>query len=187
MILSEIIEIKTNRLLLRQWRSRDFDSFARINANKSVMAYYPAPMTRQQSDEFANNIQKRISKNKWVFWAVEIPEVCDFIGFVGLNRPVYDLPFEAGIEIGWRLSDQYWGKGYATEAAQAALSVGFNRLNLTEIVAFASVLNTASINVMKRLHMQDTQYLFDHPKIPDGHKLREHCLYKINSQSWKTI
>lgn len=182
---NNIIEIKTNRLLLRQWRMSDFELFAELNSNNNVMEFYPAPLTRKQSDEFATNIKQRISDNGWGFWAVEIPYVCKFIGFVGLNKPVYELPFSPTLEIGWRLSDNYWGCGYATEAAQAVLTVGFNRLGFSEIVSFTSILNHASIKVMKRLKMQKTGYLFEHPLVPVGHKLREHCLYRITKESWE--
>jgi RimJ/RimL family protein N-acetyltransferase len=185
--MTNIIEIKTKRLLLRQWRLSDFNFFARMNSNKKVMHYYPDTLTREQSDELALRIQQKIATNGWGFWAVEIPDVCEFIGFVGLNKPLYKLPVnnsEEIIEIGWRLANEYWGKGYATEAALSALDVGFNQLQFSEIFSFASTLNQASINVMKRLKMQNTHFYFNHPKISQGHILEKHCLYKINCKNW---
>ena len=182
--MTNIIEIKTDRLLLRQWREKDFDLFAQLNANNTVMKFFPNVLTREQSNEFAQNIQHRISENGWGFWAVEIPDVSEFIGFVGLNKPAYDLPFSLDAEIGWRLSNNYWGNGYATEAAQAALAIGFNQLEFSEIVSFTSALNRPSIKVMQRLNMQNTNYFFDHPKVPLNHTLRRHCLYKIKRVNW---
>jgi len=179
-----IIKIKTKRLVLRQWRLSDFDLFAEINSNKKVMQFFPNTLTPEQSNEFATTIKQRIADNGWGFWAVEIPSVCEFIGFVGLNNPVYKLPFSPVTEIGWRLSDRYWGNGYATEAAQAVLTVAFNQLKFAEIVSFTSVLNLASIKVMQGLSMQDTHTLFEHPKVPQGNTLRQHCLYKITRDEW---
>ncbi len=181
----DIIEIQTPRLRLRQWQTIDFELFAALNANASVMQYYPTTLNRQQSDEFAKSIKQRITANGFGFWAVEVPGVCDFIGFVGLNKPTYDSPFAAPLEIGWRLSNKYWGRGYATEAAQSTLNVGFNQLGFSEIVAFTSVLNIPSKNVMQRLKMHNTGYLFDHPKIAAGHKLQKHCLYTLSSKQWR--
>ncbi len=65
--------------------------------------------------------------------AVEIPSVYEFIGFIdfiGLNKPVYQLPFSPCIEIDWRLSEKYWSQGFATEAAQTALVVAFKQFAL---------------------------------------------------------
>jgi len=180
-MVSSIIETETKRLLLRQWRETDLDYFAEINSSKKVMEFYPSILSRQQSDDFAQNIQQRISDSGWGFWAIEIPQVCEFIGFVGLNKPGYELPFELEAEIGWRLSENYWGNGYATEAAVAALDIGFKQLGMSEIVSFASVLNHASINVMQRLKMTKSELDFEHPKVPVGDPLRQHCLYRISN------
>ena len=182
--MTDIIEIKTKRLLLRQWRESDVELFAKLNANPNVMNFFPSVLTRSQSNELANNIKQRIAENGWGFWAVEIPDECEFIGFVGLNKPHYTLPFDLEVEIGWRLAENYWGQGYATEAAQAALKVGFSQLHFTEIVSFTSRLNIPSINVMNRLQMSNTNNNFEHPKVTEGHKLRDHCLYKITRKNW---
>jgi len=179
--MTDLIEIKTERLILRQWRETDFDFFAEINSSKNVMKFYPSTLSRQQSNELAQNIQQRLSDNGWGFWAVEIPTECEFIGFVGLNKPAYKLPFDVESEIGWRLSDKYWGKGYATEAAIAALDIGFKQLDMSEIVSFTSILNIASIKVMQRLNMTKSKNNFEHPKIPAGNPLRQHCLYSISN------
>lgn len=185
--MTEIIEVKTNRLILRQWRKTDFDMFAQMNSSNTVMQFYPDIMTKKQSDEFAQRNLNNIAINGWGFWAIEIPTVSNFIGFVGLNQPSYELPFsnnQSVIEIGWRLSENYWGRGYATEAAQAALDIGFKQLQFTEIISFASLLNQPSIRVMEKIKMQNTNNDFMHPKIPDGHQLQRHCLYSITKENW---
>lgn len=97
------------------------------------------------------------------------------------QRP--ELPFSPGVEIGWRLATQYWGRGFATEAARGALRVAYELLKLTEIVSFTSVGNIRSRAVMERLGMTETE-TFDHPNIPVGNSLRQHCLYRLSRDEW---
>lgn len=183
-VVVEIIEIETERLCLRQWRARDFPVFARLNADPGVMAYYPDVLGKQESNNLANKIQSLIAKRGWGFWSVEEKASGRFTGFTGLHVPEYELPCMPCVEIGWRLARQHWGKGYATEAGKAALDVAFNRLDLAEVVAFASVANNRSIAVMERLNMHDTKQNFIHPLIPAGSRLGEHVLYKITKEQW---
>lgn len=180
----EPIEFKTERLYLRQWRPEDWESFARLNANPEVMRFYPSPLTREASDAMANRIHSLIQDRGWGFWAVEVPEIASFVGFVGLHIPVADLPFSPCVEIGWRLAAQHWGKGYATEAAKGALQVGFERLRLQEIVSFTSTTNRRSMAVMDRLGMKHLGETFDHPAIPLGNPLRPHVLYRLSKTQW---
>ncbi|NOX91724.1 MAG: GNAT family N-acetyltransferase [Gammaproteobacteria bacterium] len=125
-----------------------------------------------------------ISDQLWGFWAVETKSENEFIGFVGLHKPTYDLPVTPCVEIGWRVCNKYWGKGYATEAAQESLRFAFEELKLSEVYSFTSVSNTRSWSVMERLKMENTKNNFEHPIIPEGHPLREHVLYKITSGQW---
>ena len=82
-------------------------------------------------------------------------------------------PFTPCVEVGWRLATAAWGRGYATEAARAALRFGFEDLGLTEIVSFTAPANVKSRAVMERLGMtRDPADDFDHPRFPDGHRLR---------------
>jgi RimJ/RimL family protein N-acetyltransferase len=83
------------------------------------------------------------------------------------------------VEIGWRFATAYWGQGYATEAANAALSFGFSQVSLNEIVAFTTTGNMRSRRVMERLGMTyDNADDFDHPNLAPGHSLRPHVLYR---------
>lgn len=180
----EIIKIETKRLLLRQWKKEDWKLFSNLNSNPRVMEFFPNVLNRSESDKMAQRLQSQIAKQGWGFWAVELRDNSDFIGFVGLNKPTYDLPFSPCVEIGWRLSDKFWGKGYATEAARSALEFGFTQLRLNEIVSFAPVINTNSINVMEKLNMRNSGEYFAHPAIPEGSTLSKHCLYKLSSAEW---
>ena len=120
------------------------------------------------------------------FWAASLIETGEFIGMIGLEDVYFKAHFTPAVEIGWRLAFDYWGKGYATEGAQAALQYGFESLNLNEIVSFTTLENMRSRHVMKKIGMHhDPKDDFDHPKLPEGHPLRRHMLYRLNKTDWK--
>lgn len=179
------IEFDSERLTLRQWRETDFASFARLNADPKVMEYFPKPLTPSESDALAQALQGFIQQHGFGFWAAELKDTGEFIGFVGLSVPKAELPFLPCVEVGWRLAAAYWGKGYAPEAAKEALRIGFEILELTEIVSFTALGNHRSRKVMEKLSMQEDLATFEHPNIPVGHPLREHCLYRISQEHWQ--
>ena len=171
--------LKTDRLMLRRWRTEDRTPFAALNADPVVMVHFPAPLSPEQSDRTAEWMDAAFDERGYGFWAVEAPGVAPFLGFVGLNLAGFDAPFTPAVEIGWRLAREHWGHGYATEAARAALDFGFRELDLPEIVAFAVPANLRSRAVMERLGMtHDPADDFDHPGFPEGHRLRRHVLYR---------
>lgn len=180
----ELIEFDTDRLHLRQWCAQDREPFAALNADPNVMEFYLAPLERAGSDVMADRCQALIVERGWGFWALEIKKTHEFIGFVGLHIPVPELPFSPCVEVGWRLAQQHWHKGYATEAARGALRVGFEILGLDEIVSFTSVRNLRSRAVMARLGMQEATETFEHPSVPMGNALRQHCLYRLSRAQW---
>jgi RimJ/RimL family protein N-acetyltransferase len=143
----ELIEVETERLRLRQWKSSDRGPFAALNADSKVMEFFPSLLTRAESDAMADRCQSLIEKRGWGFWAVEAKTTQEFIGFVGLHVPSAELPFSPCVEVGWRLAFQHWGKGFASEAAREALRVGFELLGLREIVSFTTVRN---LNAVRR-------------------------------------
>lgn len=180
--------IKTERLILRPWKEEDFDSFARLNADPRVMEFFPGLLTKEESDQSAQRICKAMQEQGWGFWAAAIPDVCDFIGFVGLARVNFIANFTPAIEVGWRLAFDFWNKGYATEGAQAALKYGFENLHLDEIVSFTAVNNMRSRRVMEKIGMQhDEKDDFDHPKLPQDHPLSRHVLYRIRTGHFTQI
>jgi RimJ/RimL family protein N-acetyltransferase len=192
--MAELIEFETERLRLRQWIESDREPFARLNADPRVMEFLPSILDRAASDAMIvgvaspteNRIQTLIAERGWGLWAVESKQNQQFIGYVGLHIPTAELPFSPCVEVGWRLAFEYWGKGYATEAAQAALKVGFNRLELPEIVSFTTIDNHRSSAVMERLGMTRDAKTFEHPSIPVGYSLREHCLYRLSREKWRS-
>ena len=182
--MTEIIEFETSRLRLRQWRAADFPAFAEMNADTDVMKYYPDILSTSDSDVLAHKFKSFISDRGWGFWAVEIIESKKFIGFVGLNEPTYSLPVSPCMEIGWRIAKEYWGNGYATEAAREVLALALDRLGMPEVYSFTPVSNEKSMAVMERIGMINTMLNFDHPVVPKNSSLREHVLYKADKEDW---
>lgn len=182
--LSEPLTLATPRLLLRAWRDEDRAPFAALNADPEVMRYFPALQGREASDASIDAWQAQFLQQGWSNWAVELRGEGRFIGFVGLSVPRRPLPFSPCVEIGWRLAAAHWGRGYATEAAQACLAAGFGVLDLDEIVSFTALQNRPSRAVMERLGMQDSGEDFDHPALPPGHALARHCLYRLRRAAW---
>lgn len=181
--MSLTVEVETPRLVLRQWLASDRQPFAALNGDPNVTQYL-LPLTASESDALADRLAASIDEHGWGFWAVEAPGVASFIGFVGLKPLAPALPFAPGVEIGWRLARPYWGRGYASEAAEAALRVGFEQLGLEEIVAFTVPANARSRAVMDRVGMRADPQCFDHPSVPKEHPLRRHVLYRISRERW---
>ncbi len=143
------------------------------------MRYFPAPLTRHESDAFAQRQHALVAERGWGLWAVEVVGKAPFVGFVGLAEPPFEAHFTPAVEIGWRLARNHWGKGYATEAARAAGAFAFDELRLEELVSFTSPLNKPSWRVMERLGMtHDPADDFEHPSVRAG-PLRLHVLYRL--------
>jgi RimJ/RimL family protein N-acetyltransferase len=175
----------TDRLLLRRWRESDRAPFAGLNADPEVMEHFPALLSREQSDVLVDRIDADLQQRGYGLWAVEVRETGRFIGFTGLLAATFPAPFTPAVEVGWRLARPAWGHGYATEAAEAAVAVGFGDAGLEEIVSMTAPGNARSRAVMERLGMtRDLDGDFEHPKIPAGHRLRTHVLYRLPRSAW---
>lgn len=170
--------VRTERLLLRRWQADDRAPFAHLNADPEVCEFLPGTLTRDESDAVLLRIESHWETRGFGLWAVEVPGVTRFAGFVGLSVPRFVAPFTPCVEVGWRLLRDHWGSGYATEGARAALAFGFDVLGLDEILSFTVPANVRSSRVMERVGMRlDGE--FDHPSLPDGHPLRRHVLYRL--------
>ena len=169
--------IATERLVLRPWRDDDLEPFAAMSADPAVMEFYPALLSREQCEAVIDRIRGHFAREGFGFWALEAPGVAPFVGFTGIARPGF-MPV---VEVGWRLARPYWGQGFATEAARAAVDWGFANLELDEIVAFVVPGNLRSQRVMGRLGMsRDADANFEHPAVPSGHALRPHWLFRLS-------
>jgi RimJ/RimL family protein N-acetyltransferase len=175
-----IHELRTERLRLRRWVRSDREPFSVLNSDPRVMHHFPSVLSREESDALADRIESSFDLNGFGLWAVEVPNLASFIGFVGLAIPRFEAHFTPCVEIGWRIAAKYWNRGFASEAARAALRFGFDTLQLEEIVSFTVPGNLPSRRVMEKIGMlHNPADDFDHPSLPAGHPLRRHVLYRI--------
>ncbi len=171
--------IETERLSLRSWRDTDRAAFAEINHDPEVMRHLGGSVDRRMSDAMIDR-QMAVQRDQGhCFWAVERIEDARLIGFCGLHvggHPGAGVADE--LEIGWRLSPDAWGQGYAREAATASIAWGFANTDRPRIAAWTVPANTASWGLMLRLGMTARPDLdFDHPNFPSGHPLCRHIVY----------
>ena len=149
-----------------------------MNADPEVMRYFPATLDRATSDASVDRIEELFDAQGYGLWALEVADSGEFIGFTGLNQMPAGVPGAGGMEVGWRLARSAWHHGYATEAAVAAVDVGFSGAGLSQIWSMTAVLNEPSQAVMRRLGMTPYAH-FDHPRVDLGHVLRPHIAYRL--------
>lgn len=176
----EPITLETDRLILRPWKESDLVPFAALNADSRVMECFPSVKTFEESRQEYERICTHIREKGWGLWAAELKSTGQFIGFIGLHTVRYEAHFTPAVEIGWRLAHEFWGNGYATEGAKAALEYAFKHLQLDELVSLTFIKNIRSQSVMKKIGMKhDPKDDFDHPLLSKDHKLSRHVLYRI--------
>ncbi|MGI5178036.1 GNAT family N-acetyltransferase [Dactylosporangium sp. CA-152071] len=177
----------TARLVLRRWHDEDRVPFAALNADPEVMRFFPRPLTRAESDEFADRIEAAFDEHGYGLWAVDAAEAGGFVGFVGLAWQRFPAHFTPALEIGWRLARHAWGRGYATEAAVAARDFAFRPVadpaggaGMDEIVSITTRTNEPSQAVMRRIGMtRDPADDFLHPSLAPDHPLAPHVLHRL--------
>jgi len=185
--MTPIVTLRTERLVLRSWRESDRAPFAAMNADARVMEHFPRTSTREESDAGLDRIVARMEHEGFGLWAVEVPGVAEFIGFVGLNR-ADALLGRPVLEIGWRLAAQYWGQGYATEGGRASLAHAFDALGQDEVVSFTTTGNIRSRHVMEKLGLvRRPEEDFDHPGVPVTWSGRRHVVYAITAARWGAL
>ncbi len=170
---------QTERLGIRNWEDSDIPPFSKMGKDKAVMEFFPSLLTEEASTNFIRRMQIQFTKKGYAYLAVDILESGEFIGMIGIMDQNYNKDLGDFIDIGWRLKQSAWGKGYATEGAKGWLDFAFKELDIKQIYSVASLLNVNSENVMKKLNLNKIGE-FDHPKIPQEH-LKRCCLYKIQN------
>lgn len=170
----------TERLILRRWREGDREPFRALNTDERVMEFMPKLLAAEESDAMVERIERHFEESGFGLFATEIRESGAFAGFIGLAIPKFEAPFMPAVEIGWRLAAKFWGRGLATEGAREALRYGFEELGLTSVVSFTADANLRSRRVMEKLEMtHDPRDDFEHPGLPEGHRLQHHVLYRL--------
>lgn len=184
-----VVELHTDRIVLRSWRPEDRAPFAALNADPVVMEFFPSTATTAESDDFADRIEAGFAERGWGLWAVDVrgvEGVAGFVGYVGLTPVPDDLPPAPAVEVGWRLARPAWGHGIATEAAAAALRFAFDGLGLDEVVSFTSVPNLRSQGVMRRIGLVPRpERDFDHPRVDPASPLHRHVVYALTAAEWR--
>lgn len=173
-------EIKTERLLLRQFRDSDLEPLVAMGQDPIVMKHFVSLMTREESIAMFGRIKEGWSQHGYGAFAIEIPGLHDFAGFIGFSHPRWEASFTPCVEILWRLIPQHHNKGYCTEAARAVLDWAFANTQLKEIYSFAVPKNIPSWRVMEKIGMKQIGE-FDHPLVEDGHELQRHLVYSVGN------
>lgn len=146
-------QVDTPRLILRRWRFEDHHPYATLCCDPLVMQYIGdgSSRTYAQSVQAIERFEEEWQEKGHGLFAVEERATGNFIGFTGLSSPNFMPELSPAVEIGWRFSRSHWGKGYASEAAQAALSFGLEDLKVSDVVSICQTDNSASIRIMKKL------------------------------------
>ena len=171
--------IVTQRLVLRSWKESDIPPLARMNSDDKVMEYFLKKLSHEETIDLYNQIQQELIASGFGAYAVEEKDTGAFIGFVGLHNVTFEVDFAPAIEILWRLLPEFWGQGYATEAAIACLKYARDELKIKEIVSFTSLPNKRSEHVMQKIGMTRIKE-FNHPLVEPNYPLYRHILYRID-------
>lgn len=173
----------SERLGFRNWIDADVDVMSEINMNADVMEFFPALQSREDTQKFIERMQKSFERTGFCYFAVDMLEDAELIGFIGLAEQTFESDFTPCVDIGWRLHPKAWYKGFATEGAKECLDYGFNKLKLEKIVSMAPVINVKSIHVMEKIGMQKVSYFENHPYLLNDARLKKCVLYEIHNKS----
>lgn len=177
-----MIFIETQRLILRSYEEGDLPKFHRMNQDEKVMEFYPYSYDISETKNFINLQNQSMQENGFGFFVVEEKNGEKFIGIVGLKDLKIGSDFDGEVEIGWRIIHEKWNQGIATEAAMACLEYGFKEKKFEKIIAITAKINKKSQRIMEKIGMKfECEFL--HPKIEEGHRLKNHVLYRINAQN----
>ncbi|RFC55346.1 GNAT family N-acetyltransferase [Brumimicrobium aurantiacum] len=177
---------KSARLGFRNWKDEDLNAFTLLNADTEVMEHFPKSLDRQETMEFIQRLKAHYETHGYNYFAVELLENGELLGFIGLAYQNYEVDFLPAVDIGWRLKKSAWGKGYATEGALRCLDFGFNNLNLEKIISTCTLQNKKSEKVMQKIGMKKVKK-FKHPKLKAFPAYENCLLYEIKKEDWNEI
>lgn len=170
----------STRLGFRDWQEQDIGPMAAINEDSEVMEFFPATQSREQTVAFISRMQAQLAEKRFIYFAVDRLDTGAFIGFIGMSVPTFIADFTPCVDMGWRLSRQSWGNGFATEGALRCLEYAFNELGIPELFAIAPKVNVKSEQVMQKIGMKKVKH-FKHPSLVNDAWLEECVLYKIEA------
>ncbi len=173
----------SERLGFRNWKKNDLTEFAKMNADLSVMEHFPKPLTKSETAELIDRLKNHYNKNAYTYFATEILESGEFIGFIGLAFQEYKTDFTPAVDIGWRLKKSAWGKGFATEGAKKCIEFAFDELNLDRVISICTKRNFKSENVMIKIGMKK-RLTFDHPELEAYPEYQKCTCYEMRKIDW---
>ena len=174
----------TDRLTLRDWREADWPEFWRVTNTEPVMRWLGGVLDEAGRAAARARLEGYQADHGHTFWVVERKEDGALLGFCGLKRSNQLGGPQGMMEVGWRLREDAWGKGYAKEAASAALDLAFDRFGAEEVIALTVKSNTGSWGLMLRLGMVPRPDLdFDSPDFdPENPRI---IAYAITRDEWR--
>src|SRR5262245_42771405 len=171
-----MVTLETDRLTLRMLRESDLDAYAEMCADPEVMRYVGdgQPLARPMAWRNLAMMVGHWSLRGYGLWAVEERASGALVGRIGCWNPE-GWP---GFEVGWMLRRPFWGRGYATEGACAALQFAFSQLEQPHVISLIHPDNAASIRVAQRLgeHLLDTTEVMGKPAL----------VYQITREEWES-
>lgn len=172
--------IETERLRLRRWEAGDLAPFAAMGRDPEVMAYIGPLIDAEAAAALIARLDAQIAAEGSGFMAVARRSDGAFLGFCGIKRGPEGTPISGAPEIGWRLAREHWGRGYAREAAAAALDHAWRTTDAPRVFAITVHGNLRSRGLMERLGMRRmAESDFDHPAVPPDSPLSAHVTYAI--------
>ena len=154
------IFLETPRLILRQFTNDDVDDLVTLDSDPEVMRYINGGVASSReaiADKFLPYAMSYYEREHLGFWAIVEKQSQEFIGWIFL-RPEVDfellqqlnLAEPDAVELGYRIRQRSWGRGYTTEAAKALIDRSFGESAIAKIVAWALIENRASTRVMEK-------------------------------------
>jgi RimJ/RimL family protein N-acetyltransferase len=154
-VAAPLSDVDSARLHLRRPRPEDLDGLAAVFAHREVWEYpFGRAFSRDESEAFLRRQLDHWDAAGFGLWFALLPETGRLIGYVGLSVPMFLPEILPAVEVGWRFDPSCWGRGFATEAALAALREGFETLELDEITSIPQADNVRSGRVCERLGMR---------------------------------
>lgn len=176
------MRLQTNRLRLRPWEDRDRAAFAAINADPEVRRYYyPAVLSRDESDAVIDQAVADLARDGFGFLAVERLEDGAPVGGAGLSRPDPADLRAWPLEIGWILGRAFWRQGFSVEISRACFDFAWRDLGAGNVIGYTSAINQPSRRAMTAAGMTEVaDAAFEDDTVPQGDPLRPHVLYRID-------
>jgi RimJ/RimL family protein N-acetyltransferase len=175
----------TERLRLREWDPEDEARFYAVMNRPEVMEHLGGMQTPEEWSAAYQRVAGFQRDYGHTFWVVDDAESSEIIGFCGIKR--VNAPGAGELtgrhEIGWRLRPEYWGKGFAKEAAIASLDLAFDRFDAPDVIALTVPANVPSQGLMKRLGMTRREDL-DFVDTRFGPELNPSIVFIMNREDW---